>query len=298
MSDASIDPTPLTKSFATVDGKEMAYHEVGEGDAVVFLHGNPTSSYLWRNVMPHAEDAGRCIAPDLIGMGDSDKLLSTGPAAYTFVQHRKYLDEMLDRLAVNKRVILVLHDWGSGLGFDWANRNRDKVQGICYMEAIVQPVTWADWPEPATKIFQAMRGPGGEEMVLEKNVFIERILPSSITRELTREEMDEYRRPYLKGGEHRRPTLTWPRQIPLEGEPADVVKIVDDYSQWLAGDAGIPKLFINADPGMILTGKPREFCRSWPNQDEVTVKGLHFVQEDSPREIGQALATFVSRLRG
>lgn len=286
-----------TKNKVEVLDRQMAYVEAGHGDPIVFLHGNPTSSYLWRNVMPHVEDAGRCIAPDLIGMGDSDKLLSTGPQAYTFVQHRKYLDELLDRLAVKKRVVLVLHDWGSGLGFDWANRNRDKVQGICYMEAIVQPVTWADWPESATKIFKAMRSSGGEEMVLEKNIFIERILPSSILRELTQEEMDEYRRPFLEGGEHRRPTLTWPRQIPLEGEPEDVTEIVDQYGQWLAGDASIPKLFINADPGMILTGKPREFCRSWPNQDEITVKGLHFIQEDSPREIGQALAAFVSRLR-
>lgn len=289
--------SPYEKNKVEVLDRQMAYVEVGHGDPIVFLHGNPTSSYLWRNVMPHLEDAGRCIAPDLIGMGDSDKLNSTGPNTYTFVQHRKYLDELLDRLAVNKRVILVLHDWGSGLGFDWANRNRDKVQGICYMEAIVKPVTWDDWPDAATDIFKAMRSPAGEEIVLEKNTFIERILPASILRDLNKQEMDEYRRPFLKGGENRRPTLTWPRQIPLEGEPADVHKIVDDYGQWLASDDRLPKLFINADPGSILIGKQRDFCRSWPNQDEVTVKGLHFIQEDSPDEIGKALSAFVSRLR-
>lgn len=289
--------SPYEKNKVDVLDHQMAYVEAGHGDPIVFLHGNPTSSYLWRNVMPHLENAGRCIAPDLIGMGDSQKLSSTGPNTYTFAQHRKYLDELLDRLSVNKRVILVLHDWGSGLGFDWAHRNKDKVQGICYMEAIVQPVTWDDWPEAATEIFKAMRSPAGEEIVLEKNIFIERILPASIIRDLSEAEMDEYRRPYLKGGESRRPTLTWPRQIPIDGEPADVKKIVDDYGQWLSQDASIPKLLINTDPGMILTGKPLEFARSWPNQDEVTVKGLHFVQEDSPDEIGKSLSTFVSRLR-
>lgn len=289
--------SPYEKNKVEVLDHQMTYVEAGHGDPIVFLHGNPTSSYLWRNVMPHVENAGRCIAPDLIGMGDSDKLASTGPNTYTFVQHRKYLDELLDRLSVNKRVILVLHDWGSGLGFDWANRNRDKIQGICYMEAIVQPVSWSDWPEAATEIFKALRSPAGEEIVLEKNIFVERILPTSIMRELGKEEMDEYRRPYLKGGESRRPTLTWPRQIPFDGEPADVTKIVSDYGQWLSQDESIPKLLINADPGMILNGKPLEFARSWPNQDEVTVKGLHFVQEDSPHEIGKALSAFVSRLR-
>lgn len=290
--------SPYEKNKVEILDRQMAYVEAGHGDPIVFLHGNPTSSYLWRNVMPHVENAGRCIAPDLIGMGDSDKLTASGPDAYTFAQHRKYLDELLDRLTVNKRVILVIHDWGSGLGFDWANRNRDKVQGICYMEAIVQPVTWDDWPDSATEIFKAMRSPAGEEMVLEKNVFIERILPASILRDFTDEEMQEYRRPFTQGGESRRPTLTWPRQIPLEGEPADVTKIVSDYGQWLAQDASVPKLFINADPGTILIGEQREFCRSWPNQNEVTVKGLHFIQEDSPDEIGKALSAFVSRLRG
>lgn len=288
---------PYEKETVDVLDRRMAYVEVGDGDPIVFLHGNPTSSYLWRNVIPHLEKLGRCIAPDLVGMGDSEKLKSSGPNVYTFQQHRKYLDELLDRLAVKKNVILVIHDWGSGLGFDWARRNRDKVAGIAYMEAIVQPVTWDDWPEDARKIFQAMRSPAGEEIVLEKNVFVERILPGSILRELKPEEMDEYRRPFAKGGEHRRPTLTWPRQIPIDGEPEDVARIVEDYGQWLASDADLPKLFINADPGSILVGRQREFCRSWPNQDEITVRGSHFVQEDSPDEIGMAVAAFVSRVR-
>lgn len=288
---------PYEKNKVEVLDRQMAYVEAGRGDPIVFLHGNPTSSYLWRNVIPHVEDQGRCIAPDLIGMGDSDKLVSTGRGAYNFVQHRKYLDALLDRLSVDRKVILVIHDWGSGLGFDWANRNRDKVAGICYMEAIVRPVTWDDWPEDARNIFQAMRSQAGEEIVLEKNVFVERILPASVIRELSQAEMDEYRRPYRKGGEHRRPTLTWPRQIPIDGEPADVTRIVEDYGAWMAADESPPKLFINAEPGTILIGKQREFCRSWPNQDEVTVKGLHFIQEDSPDEIGKALSAFVSRLR-
>lgn len=285
------------KQYVDILDRRMAYIDVGWGDPIVFLHGNPTSSYLWRNVIPHLESLGRCVAPDLIGMGDSEKLQSSGPDVYTFQQHRKYLDELLDRLSIKRNVILVIHDWGSGLGFDWARRNRDKVAGIAYMEAIVQPVTWDDWPEDARKVFQAMRSPAGEEMVLEKNVFVERILPASILRELEPEEMEEYRRPFAKGGEHRRPTLTWPRQIPIDGEPEDVTRIVEDYGKWLSEDASLPKLFINADPGSILVGRQREFCRSWPNQDEITVRGSHFVQEDSPDEIGMAVAAFASRLR-
>ncbi len=285
------------KRTIEVLGRQMAYVEAGEGDPIVFLHGNPTSSYLWRNILPHLDSLGRCIAPDLIGMGDSEPTGSTGRDAYSFAEHRKYLDALLDKLGVSANVILVLHDWGSGLGFDWANRNRDKVQGIAYMEAIVKPVTWDDWPEDARGIFQAMRSEAGEEIVLEKNVFVERILPNSILRELADEEMDEYRRPFLEAGERRRPTLTWPREIPIEGGPAEKEKLGGDYGQWLAEDASIAKLFINADPGIILIGKQREFCRGWPNQDEVTVRGLHFVQEDSPDDIGRAVARFATQLR-
>lgn len=285
------------KKKIEVLGRDMAYVEAGDGDPIVFLHGNPTSSYLWRNVIPHLEPLGRCVAPDLIGMGDSDKLESSGPDSYTFREHREYLDELLDRLSIDRNVVLVVHDWGSGLGFDWARRNRDRVAGIAYMEAIVRPVSWDDWPEAARDIFQAMRSPAGEEIILEKNVFVERILPASILRDLESEEMEEYRRPFAEPGEGRRPTLTWPRQIPVDGEPADVVRIVEDYGKWLAEDDSLPKLFINADPGTILIGRQREFCRSWPNQEEITVPGLHFVQEDSPDEIGEAVADFVSRIR-
>jgi haloalkane dehalogenase len=283
------DPHPRRR--ARVLDTEMAYVDVGAGDPVVFLHGNPTSSYLWRNVIPHVEPAARCLAPDLVGMGDSGKAPS---GLYRFVDHARYLDAWLESLAL-RGVTLVMHDWGSALGFYWAQRHSDRVRGLVYMEALVRPVTWDEWPEVARKVFQAMRSPAGEEMVLVKNVFVERILPLSVLRGLTDAEMAVYRRPYLELGESRRPTLTWPRQIPVGGEPADVVAIVDGYARWLA-TSDIPKLFVNAEPGTILTGAQREFCRTWPNQEEVTVRGSHFIQEDSPREIGEAAARFVARL--
>ncbi|MBT7428420.1 MAG: haloalkane dehalogenase [Ilumatobacter sp.] len=279
----------LSKQYKTVNGKQMAYHDTGAGEAVVFLHGNPTSSYLWRDIIPHVSLHARCIAPDLIGQGDSDKLDNPGAGSYTFVEHRTYLDGLLDQLDLGDKITFVIHDWGSALGFDWANRHRDRVAGICYMEAIVRPVTWEQWPAGATDIFKAMRSAAGEEMILTKNLFVEAILPASIIRKLSDEEMDEYRRPFLNAGEDRRPTLTWPRQIPLEGEPADVVEIVQSYADWLS-TSDVPKLFVNADPGTILTGPQREFARTWPNQTEVTVAGSHFIQEDSADEIGGALA--------
>lgn len=286
-----LDPTPLSKQYVTVDGKRMAYHERGSGRAVVFLHGNPTSSYLWRNVVPHVADRARCIVPDLIGQGDSDKLDDVGPDSYRFVEHRHYLDGLLDQLDLGDDVVLVVHDWGSALGFDWANRHRDRVGGLAFMEAIVRPVTWAEWPEQATPIFQAFRSEAGEEMVIGKNLFVEAVLPGSILRDLEPEELDEYRRPFLEP-QHRRPTLTWPRQIPIDGEPADVVEIVAAYAEWLS-TSDVPKLFVNAEPGAILTGPQREFCRSWPNLTEVTVAGSHFIQEDSPDEIGRAVADWL-----
>jgi haloalkane dehalogenase len=282
----------LSKQYRTVNGKQMAYHDTGAGEAVVFLHGNPTSSYLWRNIIPYVSTHARCIAPDLIGQGDSDKLDNPGPDSYTFVEHREYLDGLLDQLNLGDKVTLVIHDWGSALGFDWANRHRDRVAGICYMEAIVRPVSWEDWPEGATDIFKALRSDAGDEMVLAKNLFVEAILPASIIRKLSDEEMDEYRRPFVNAGEDRRPTLTWPRQIPLGGEPADVVEIVQSYADWLS-TSDVPKLFVNADPGTILTGPQREFARTWPNQTEVTVHGSHFIQEDSADEIGEALASWL-----
>jgi len=284
--------TPLSKLYAEINGKQMAYHERGEGDAIVFLHGNPTSSYLWRNIVPHVEHLGRCIAPDLIGQGDSAKLDNTGPDSYTFVEHRQYLDGLLDELDLGDNITFVIHDWGSALGFDWANRHRDRVGGICYMESIVRPVTWDEWPAAARGIFQGFRSDAGEDMVMAKNLFVEAVLPASILRALTDFEHDEYRRPFRQA-EHRRPTLTWPRQIPIDGEPADVHSIVAAYAEWLS-ESPVPKLFINADPGAILTGPQRDFCRAWPNQTEVTVSGNHFIQEDSPDEIGEALAAWIT----
>ena len=285
----------LSKQYLTVNGMQMAYHDTGDahGDrVVVFLHGNPTSSYLWRDIIPHVAGHARCIAPDLIGQGDSDKLDNPGADSYTFVEHRDHLDGLLDQLDLGDNITFVIHDWGSALGFDWANRHRDRVAGICYMEAIVRPVTWDEWPEGATDIFMALRSEAGEEMVLTKNLFVEAILPASIMRKLSDDEMNEYRRPFTEPGEDRRPTLTWPRQIPLNGEPADVVEIVQSYADWLS-TSDVPKLFINAEPGTILTGAQRDFCRTWPNQTETTVAGIHFIQEDSADEIGEAIAAWL-----
>lgn len=283
---------PLSKQYKTVNGKQMAYHDTGSGDTVLFLHGNPTSSYLWRDIIPHLSGGARCVAPDLIGQGDSDKLDNPTVDSYTFVEHREYLDELLEQLDLGDNITLVIHDWGSALGFDWANRHRDRVAGIAFMEAIVRPMTWDDWPDAATAIFQGFRSPAGEEMVMEKNLFVEAVLPGSILRDLLPEEMAEYRRPFTNPAD-RRPTLTWPRQIPLAGEPADVVEIVQSYADWLAA-SDMPKLFVNAEPGAILTGPQRDFVRTWPNQTEVTVPGNHFVQEDSPDEIGISIADWIA----
>ncbi len=284
------------KKFATIKGKRMAYVEDGAGEAIVFQHGNPTSSYLWRNVMPHCVGLGRLVACDMIGMGDSDKLDDSGPGRYAYAEQRDYLFALWDQLALGNRIVFVIHDWGSALGFEWARHNARRVAGIVYMEAVVAPLTWDDWPENARRAFQGFRSDKGEEMILANNMFVERILPASVLRKLTEEEMAEYRRPFLNAGEDRRPTLTWPRMIPIEGAPADVVQVVEDYGAWLA-NSDVPKLFINAEPGSILTGRQRELCRKWPNQTEITVKGLHFIQEDSADEIGQAVADFVKRVR-
>jgi haloalkane dehalogenase len=294
----TISATPrYPKQRRKVLDREMAYVEVGQGDPIVFLHGNPTSSFLWRNVIPHLEPFGRCIAPDLIGMGDSDKLPNSGLGSYRFVEQRRYLDALLEALDVRKRVTLVIHDWGSGLGFDWANRHRDAVRGIAYMEAIVGPQGWDHWDNMNMRpLLQALRSDAGEKMVLQENFFIEKILPGAILRTLSTEEMTEYRRPFVEPGEGRRPTLTFPREIPIEGEPADVAEIVSAYGAWLA-KSSVPKLFIKAEPGALLAvGANLATARSWPSQTEVTVKGVHFVQEDSPNEIGQAIAKWMRSL--
>ena len=283
---------PYDRRRVPVLDTDMAYIDTGEGEPVVLLHGNPTSSYLWRNIIPHLENRWRCLAPDLVGMGSSGKLPS---AAYRFVDHARYLDAWFDALDVRETLTMVLHDWGSALGFYWAQRHPERIKALVYMEALVRPVTRQEWPEQARPLFQAMRSPAGEQIILERNVFVERILPASVIRRLSDEEMEVYRRPYLEPGESRRPTLTWPREIPIEGEPADVARIVESYARWLTSSE-LPKLFINADPGSILTGAQREFCRSCPHQEEVTVTGIHFVQEDSPVEIGTAISSFLERI--
>ncbi|HJP05489.1 MAG: haloalkane dehalogenase [Gammaproteobacteria bacterium] len=283
------------KNLTKVLGHEMAWVEMGTGDPIIFLHGNPTSSYLWRNIMPGLEASGRCIAPDLIGMGDSAKLPDSRAGRYDFHTHSKFLDALLEHLDVGERVTLVVHDWGSGLGFDWARQHSYAVAGIAYMEAFVRPLAWSEWPEAIQPLFTDLRSESGEAMVLEKNIFVERILPGSVMRDLSDTEMAEYRRPFAEPGEDRRPTLDWPRQIPFDGEPADIYERMQAYADWMSA-SGIPKLFINAEPGAILIGPQREFCRGWRNQTEVTVKGIHFIQEDSAAEISSALCDWHATL--
>jgi haloalkane dehalogenase len=284
------------KKFIDIKGRRMAYIDEGTGDPIVFQHGNPTSSYLWRNIMPACNGLGRLIACDLIGMGDSEKLPDSGPDRYTYAEQRSFLFALWEELNLGDNVVMVLHDWGSVLGFDWANQHRNRVQGIAYMEALVMPLSWSDFPERASGIFKAFRSPAGEDLVLRDNMFVEKVLPASVLRSLTEEEMQYYRQPFLQPGEGRRPTLTWPRQIPIDGEPADVAAVVDDYGRWLASSP-LPKLYIHSDPGVLDFGRPREFCRRWPNQTEITVPGSHFLQEDSPAAIGVAIADFVLNLR-
>lgn len=286
---------PFEKQFKVINGKKLAYVDLGKGDPIVLLHGNPTSSYLWRNVIPELEGRGRIIVPDLIGQGDSEKLsASEGPDRYSFLVAYEYLNGLLEVLELDSNVTLVIHDWGSGLGFHWAKNHPDAVKGIAYMEAIVRPVTWDEWPESARGIFQGFRSEKGEDLILKRNMFVEAVLPSAVLRDLTEEEMAQYRAPFSTPDD-RQPTLNWPRHIPIEGEPADMVELVSAYAEWMAKNE-IPKLFVNAEPGSILTGPQREFCRTWPNQTEVTVAGSHFVQEDSPAEIGQAVASWLKSI--
>lgn len=287
-SDMSHDPHPRRR--VAVHGLEMAYVDTGRGRPVVLLHGNPTSSYLWRNVISAVGPDARCLAPDLVGMGQSDR---TPDGSYRFVDHARYLDAWFDSVGLNEPALLVLHDWGGALGFHWAHRHPQRVAGMVYMETMVCPLSWDDWPEAARAIFQGMRSPAGEEMVLEKNVFVERILPASVLRGLSEAEMAEYRRPFASPGELRRPVLTWPRELPIDGEPADVVAIVESYGQWLL-QSDIPKTFVNAEPGAILTGRQREFCRGFGNQREAEVAGNHFVPEDAAAEIGQAVVSLLA----
>jgi haloalkane dehalogenase len=284
------------KQFTTVQGHRLAHVEMGQGDPIVLLHGNPTSSYLWRDVMPPLAALGRVIAPDLIGHGDSEKLPATdGPGRYTLEGTYELLASQLASLVGNQRVTLVLHDWGSALGFHWSRLHPQQVRGIAYMEGIVMPVpSWDDWPEKARGIFQGFRSQKGEDLVLKRNLFIEAVLPNSILRKLSEEELAVYRAPFARE-EDRQPMLNWPRQIPIAGEPARVVSLVQQYADWLS-TSNVPKLFVNAEPGSILVGAQRDFCRGWPNQKEVTVPGLHFIQEDSGAAIGNAVAAWISQL--
>ena len=287
---------PYGKCFKSIKGKSIAYIDVGDGAPIVLLHGNPTSSYLWRNVVPHLEGIGRVIVPDLIGHGDSEKLPdSEGPERYSFEISYEYLAGLLEELNITEDVTLVIHDWGSALGFHWAKHHPEAVKGIAYMEAIVCPVTWDDWPESARGIFKGFRSDKGEDLILQRNMFVEAVLPSSVIRQMGEEEMNQYRKPFIRVAD-RQPTLNWPRQIPIDGEPPHMVDLVASYGEWMASNQELPKLFINAAPGSILTGKALKFCRTWPNQKEVTVAGTHFIQEDSPAEIGIAVAEWLKTI--
>jgi haloalkane dehalogenase len=285
---------PSDKKRVLINGLSLAYLDIGAGDPIVFLHGNPTSSFLWRNLIPYAQPYGRCIAPDLIGMGDSDKLPDSNAGAYTFAQNREYLDGFFDALGLKERVTLVVHDWGSSLGFDWARRHPDAIKGIVHMEALIAPIQWDDMPAVAQPRFRAVRSEQGEDLVLQQNIFIEQSIVRGTLRPFTDAEMAEYRRPFLEPGEGRRPMLTWPRQIPIGGEPAIVVEVFEKYGAWLA-QSEVPKLYVRAEPGTHAE-KLIAQVRSWPNQTEVVVKGIHYPQEDSPDEIGAAIAAWFDGL--
>jgi haloalkane dehalogenase len=285
----------MDKKYIEILGKRMAYLDSGAGQSIVFLHGNPASSFLWRNITPHVEDLGRIVVPDLIGMGDSEKLEGKDNPDYQYHGQYKYLSTLLDELDLGEEINLVIHDWGSAMGFQYARENANKIKSITFMEAIVMPLTWDQWPENARNIFQLMRSDAGEEIVLEKNVFVERILLNDSANGFTDEEKAEYIRPFKNAGEDRRPTLTWPRQIPVDGSPQAVIDEVIKNGEFHK-NSDIPKLFINADPGSILIGEQREFVRTWNNLEEITVKGNHFIQEHSPNEIGTAIKDFLDSL--
>ena len=286
-----------TLKYREVKGARMAYIDEGDGDAIVFQHGQPTFSYVWRNVMPHLEGFGRLVACDLIGMGASDKLTNTGPTSYSLAEHAKYLFALWDALDLGDQIVLVLDDWGAALGFWWARLNPQRVRAIVHMEAVAVPMSFSDLPEGARPLFQALRSPAGEEMVLKENIFIEQVLKRATIRALAPEETEHYRRPFLEPGEGRRPTLSFPRNLPLDGEPPDTVTTIAESANWMARSFDLPKLFIQGAPGTLMRGRVLEAVRAWPNQTEVAVRGVKLLQEDSPDEIGAAVADFVRRLR-
>ncbi len=283
------------KKFVEIQGKKMAYVEVGSGPPVVFLHGNPTSSYLWRNILPVVAPHARCVAPDLIGMGDSEKLEGADPARYGFLEHRRYLEALLDRIGVGEDVILVGHDWGGALAIDWARRHVRSIRGICYFETTIRPRDWSEVSPSERSLFERLRSSDGEQMILQENAFVEVLLPRWILRQLAEAEMAAYRRPFLKAGEDRRPTLTFPREILIGGEPGHMLPIIQANTDWMS-TSDTPKLFISGNPGAIVFGALRDFCRTWPNQREVTVCGKHYLQEDSPLEIGRAIVDWLATL--
>ena len=285
------------KKLIEIKGHKMAYIDEGEGAPIVFQHGNPQSSYAWRKVMPECVGLGRLIACDLIGMGDSDKLPDSGPDRYTYAEQREFLFALWEELGLDSDVILVIHDWGATLGFDWARQHPDRVQGIVHMESVLTPMTWDDFPDDAAReMFRALRSDAGEDMVLRDNLFVEAFLIDAEKENLSEADMAEYRRPFLNAGEDRRPMLSFPRQIPLDGAQAEVLEIESAFSEWLTTST-IPKLWVRADPGFVTVGRQAAFCEALPNQTEVRVSGGHFPQESSWPQVGQAIADFVRQLR-
>ena len=289
---SAANPYP-EKRIAVLDS-EVAYLEAGERAPIVLLHGNPTRSYLWRNVIPHLEGRGRCLAPDLIGMGNSRKMPG---GTNRFSEHIRYMDAWFEALGLTKNLILVVHDWGAAIGFNRACRYPDQIEGIAYMEAMVRPRFWSDMPDERVKTFKTLCSAEGDRIVREENFFVEKMLfERGVVRELTEEEKNVYRAPFADP-ESRMITLQWAREIPFEGEPADNYVIVKRYSDFLSRSP-IPKLFVNAEFGHGLAGAAREFCRAWPNQTEITVPARHYLQEDCPAEIGAAVSVFIKRIRG
>lgn len=262
-------------------------------ETVIFFHGNITSSYMWRNIIPYIEPRARCIAIDNIGQGDSDKLAQSGPNAYRLAQHQDYLNAALGQLDVGDKVTLVMHDWGAQLGLTWGNANRDRLKAIAYFQGVMGDFKWDFWPEAVADLMRKFRGPEGEKLVLEDNFFVEKILPAMVKRSLPQEVWNEYRRPYRTPGEDRRPTLTWPREIPIEGDPADVLAVCERNNTWLK-QSSLPKLLIHTNPPTVLMAHILDEVRTFPNQEEVTISGLHYVHEDHPHEIGEAIAEWLA----
>lgn len=278
------------KKKIEIDGLAMAAVDAGDGDPIVFLHGNATSSYMWRNILPHCEGLGRLIAIDNIGQGDSDKLPDSGPTSYLLKEHQHFIDRTLDALGVTENVTLVMHDWGGTLGLTWARAHADRIKGLAFCEAILRDhPSWDEYPEALRGGLRRVRGPEGREMVMEDNFFVERIFTAGVMRDIEAETMAEIRRPYLGAPENRRPTLSWVRQIPVEGQPAFVAELVEDLSDWMA-ETPTPKLFIRAEPGQIMFEKDIDMIATWPALTTAMVKGLHHPQEDSPDDIGRAIA--------